>query len=180
MSRQPPLYLVANGTHRPAHVAGVAPCLVPPEVSTPAALNCVTYNGAAFGGEEWQALSPGVWVHYRHEDLPTATQRTNASAGYRVAGFIVPRLVGLDGVAAVGYFGPNGWTIPERYKDAVGKLLEFLDYVGPVTDDHARLAADVVGLNYHVSLAELAHFQVLDRDAILGILKAACSIPPEA
>lgn len=173
-----PLYLVAEGVNRPQHIQGVAPAPLVDGVPLPC--RGATYNGAAFEAMEWKDSGQGWHVAYRHESLPASTFRENAIRGHLVRGWLVPLLVDLNGVAAVGYFGPNGWTIPQKYQKQVSALLDCLDYKGEVTDAHARLAADILSLNYHVSLVELEHFQVLDRVMVSAVIFAACGVPPEA
>lgn len=170
----PPLYAVPAGGKRPEHVRGVAPCAFPSDVPRPYA-DGATYNGVCEVNLDWRECD-GFKVAYRSDDLPGSTLRDYASPGQMVRGWLVPRLVGLDGVAAVGYFGPNGWTIPAKYQKPVSALLDCLDWRGDVTDAHARLAADILGLNYHVSLHELEHFEVLDRDMVRLVIHAACSV----
>ena len=132
--------------------------------------------GAPFDPDgDWVRAAAGFWFD-RSTITPTRTLRGNARPGRVAAGFLVPHVINLDQSSVVGFWSENGWEVPAPWGDLVMRLRQTRDYVGPVTAEHAKLAADLVGMNHHVSLAELGAMQVLTPQSINDIIGAAWGI----
>jgi hypothetical protein len=127
---------------------------------------------------DWICAAAGFWFD-RATITPGRTLRANARPGRVAAGFLVPHAINLDQSSVVGFWSESGWEVPAPWDDLVVRLRPTRDYYGPVTADHAKLAADLIGLNYHVSLAELGALQVLTPQAINDVIGAAWGISQE-
>ncbi len=175
-----PSYFVPEGIPRPGHIRSQAPIFTLPEAG-PGGLTGATYGRPYLPDEEYIQTGAGWWMHL--DDVHARDLvRTNCLPGHRVGSWIVPAV--LDGeTCTIGYFGPEGFIVPEAYREIVDRLRATLDSVpgSTCTLEQASLAADVLAMNYHASLVELGYWQMLTPAAVWRILLAAVGIaPPEA
>lgn len=98
--------------------------------------------------------------------------------GFDFLGWHVPRLLNPEGAPLVGYFDEAGFQIPEPYRSVVERLQALWDYQGPVLAEHARLAADLLALNFHVSLSELALLKMTTPAAVWGFIQCGGGLHP--
>lgn len=174
-----PVYYCPPGVPRPEHIRAIAPVNTVDYGGGPDGLGGMTYGGAASTELTWEKA--GAWYFAQRcapVDLPRATMRTNAIDGSVIAGWLVPAILGAEGVSIVGYFGPDGFVIPERYRGIVEELRALVDYRGVITDQMADLATRIIALNHHVSAHEIGATQTLTRPVVAAVIFAACGIPP--
>jgi hypothetical protein len=171
-----PLYYADAIDKHPAHVRDTAPVN-----AFDHGLAGYTWGGVYDPALEW--LDGDGWrfaLRCDPHELGVFTRKLNLLPSIAVAGWAVPTLVGLDGVPAVGYFGPNGFTVPPVYRDTVEKVQALLDYRGVITDEHAALAVVILTINHHVTIHELAAVQALTRPFVAAVIFAAAGVPPDA
>ncbi len=173
-----PSYFVPNGVPRPSHIKSNGPIFVL-EGMGPDGLTGAMYGRPYDKSEEYVKTSAGWYmclanVHAR--DLV----RVNVLPGFTVGSWVIPRLLAGD-VATVGYFGPDGYAVPEMYRDILDRLRAELDSIPDIvcTAEQAKLAADIVALNYHISIVELGFWEVLIPRVVWIILHAAIGVAPK-
>lgn len=174
-----PIYYCPTGVQRPAHIRDTAPVNTS-ESGSPDGGSGLCYGGRYEAGD-WQQTSAGWWYCLRcpPDQLGRYTLRTDAIPGFPVAGWIVPRILDRNCCAAVGYYGANGWQIPEHLTNVVERMRSILDYTGSVQDWHAGLAFDLLAINHHISMHEVERVRLLDRSTIIAVLFAAADLDPE-
>lgn len=172
MSRRGPLWFIPTGVAAPAHLKPHGPITVLRDGPDGGA-------GTIFGGDlgtdrHWQQAKAGWW--FSLPDAPTLSLRTNAAPGHLVDGWLVPLVLSVQGTAAIGYWSEDGFQVPRPWDGLLDRLRALADYVGPITADHATLAADLLAANHHVSMAELAAAAALTPSRVHAILSAACGV----
>ncbi len=175
----PPLYYCPPGVERPAHIRALAPNQLVAGAG-PDQGGGVTYGGAYEPQENYHQAPSGWWCCLTGVG-PRDLLRANAVPGFAIAGWMIPQVLRPDGqgTAAVGFWTDAGFRVPAHLEPVVHALRALLDYTGPIAEEHARLAADLLAVNYHVTLFELGHLAVLTNAFSWAVLSAASGIPPE-
>lgn len=182
-----PIYYCPPGVPRPAHIRHEAPNALLPGIAPAgvpeSAAGGMLYGGAFDAEHVYQPTSAGWYVHLRGDSRDIV--RRNRIPGYDVAGFLVPRLVDLHGAPVVGFFDASGFRVPDPLLSIVDRLQALLqstdlDHHRQPTPEHAQLAADILAVNFCVSLHELGLGQHLTPSTVWAIITAAVSIPPDA
>jgi hypothetical protein len=158
----------------PAHVPRISPQQLAPGAG-PDHDGGMAWGAPFDSAGDWIRAAAGFWFD-RTTITPGRTLRANARPGRVAAGFLVPHVIHLDQSSMVGFWSEKGWEVPAPWDDLVSRLRQTRDYAGPVTAEHARLAADLIGMNHYVSLAELGSLQVLTPQAINDVIGAAWGI----
>jgi hypothetical protein len=96
-----------------------------------------------------------------------------------VGPFLIPVLLSLDGSCSIGYVAADGFRIPAKYQACVARLQEALHYVGKLTEAHAALAVELIGLNHHLTIHEIEAGEWLPLYLVWPIIEAASGITPE-
>ncbi len=174
-----PSYMVPEGIPRPSHIRATAALPLLPGKG-PEGLSGAMYGRPYDPVDTYVQTCAGWWmcldnVHAR--DLV----RVNLLPGVRVGSWIVPHIL-KDEVATVGYYGPEGYVIPEVYRETIDRLRAQLDEVPGLTctQEQASLAAEILAINYHISIVELGYWQTLTPVAVWMILQGALGIAPAA
>lgn len=139
----------------------------------------MTY-GRAFDSADHYHKAPAGWWCCLTGAAPADLLRVNAIPGYMVERWMVPQILRPDGLgtAAVGYWMADGFRVPDALEPVVDGLRALLDYTGPIEAPHAQLAADILAVNYHVTMVELGLMAVLTNAMTRSVLIAAAGIPP--
>lgn len=181
-----PIYYCPPGIPRPDHIRHQAPnqCM---DLCAPTGVPASESGGAIYGGaydadHVYEKTAAGWWVYLRGDSRDLV--RSNRIPGFDCGGWLVPRLIDLHGAPVVGYFDATGFVVPTPLAPLVQRLQALLDQSNidhhqQPTADQAQLAADILAVNFHVTLHELGLGHLLTPSAVWGIIKAAVSIPPD-
>ncbi len=145
-----PSYYCPEGIYRPTHIKqrhGV------PRQAGPDGGTGTVYGRPYDAADAWARTDAGWWVCLDGVD-PRDLMRVNAMPGITVGPWVVPHLMRLDLTPVVGHFGPGGLVVP-RHVEPIIERLRAVSCTGRVEFEHAQLAADIIALNYHVSLHEI-------------------------
>lgn len=176
-----PSYFCQEGIPRPHHIKHTVPLPLLPGKG-PEGLSGVMY-GRPYDPSDVYAQTGAGWWMCLDGVLARDLVRTNCLPGKIVGNWLVPQLLDLDGTTATcGYWGPSGYIVPDVYAPIVDALRSLIDEAPGLTctAQQASLAADILALNYHVSLFELGYWASLTPTAVWAILQAAVGVPPRA
>ena len=194
-----PLYYFPPNSIPPAHIrrarpvvqllAGVAPDAIPEEE-----------RGGRIVGESPDAfpqmMTSKLWKKSRFgwwcilgDVTPESLHRVDATPGSVITGlqrnhrWHIPALVTYE--TGRGYcsalqpvYLDGEWRIPSRFRDLIDRLVNvFIRVLGdaePTNDEKLALAVEILSINYHITIAELEHFEWLTPDLCWKI--CACTI----
>ncbi len=184
MGTRLPVYYCPPTVPRPAHIRAEAPNQLLDGMG-PDRLGGITYGDIWRPEQVWHQTSAGWWAcldGVTTRDL----MRTAALAGLPVVDaqgrtWLVPRIIGLDGAPAVGYWTPTGFAVPADLALLVDELRAMSDAgpAGPVTAAMAALAARLIEVNYHATLHELGIWQAFTPNVVLSVVMAGYSMTME-
>jgi hypothetical protein len=138
------------------------------------------YGFAYEDGQRWHKASDAGWWCCVDGVVPTSTIRTDRLPGSVLVGpFLIPVLLALDGSCCVGYVAADGFRIPQKYQAVVAKLQELLHYQGKLTEAHAALAVELIGINHHLTIHEIEAGEWLPVALVWQIIEAASGITPD-
>lgn len=191
-----PLYYLPPGMARPAHLVHAGGITVAQRVG-PMDAHEAERGGAIFGGPWddqtlplWKKTKAGWWIavggaepHHLARLEPLPGRLVQGQAGHL---WLVPRLLrvvpdfGLE-AAVPKEFRDYGWHAPAHLVPLMERLRDLFLWTpeaGTTTPDDAtvQLVADILALNYHVSLHELAVTGWLTQDLVLQVLSAAAGL----
>lgn len=178
-----PGYVIPSGIPRPAHIRFLGGSGLVAGAG-PDGCDGLAY-GRTYHREEAHLYqkAAGAWYVCLDGVTPRDLLRTNSlHSTFAVGGWMVPHILrDAESVAPViGYWTAAGFQVPAGLAPLIDGLRAAVDYVGPIALEHARLAADVLALNYHVSMDELGMMGALTNAAVWRIIEAAVGIPPGA
>lgn len=168
-----PVYYCPPGIARPGHIRMRAPA----RQIGPDGAEGMTYGRPYDPAEGWRQTDAGWWMCLDGVE-PRDLMRVNAMHGMQVGPWIVPHLMRLDGTAVSGHFGPSGLIVPRHIAPIIERL-RAVSCSGKVEWEHAQLAADILALNYHVSLHEIGPKEWLPVGQVWAILDAAVGCSPQ-
>lgn len=148
-----PAYYCPPGVDRPAHIRSPAPMRLEPGAG-PDGLGGTCYGRGFYPHErdQWKLDASGWWANLV-EVSPRELLRADALPGIIVAGWTVPVL--LAGEASKhGWWDRDGYHVPDELVGLVALLQGLLDYTGPVSIEHAALAASILQRNHHATWCE--------------------------
>lgn len=176
-----PLYYCPEAIARPSHIWHVAPNRVLAGYGVDGK-GGTTYGGAWQPDRTWTASKDGWYVSVDGVE-PDGLMRAGALPGHAVGAWLAPAILRHDGTACVGYWTEDGFRVPAHLAGIVDRLRATLRHYqtepGYATADTAQLAADLLAVNYHVSMVELGAMAVLTPQAVKAIFFAAWNIAPE-
>lgn len=176
-----PGYICPPGIPCPTHVRHPAPTVIL-DGAGPDGVGGMSY-GRTYHRDAaplYHKTSAG-WYVCLHGTSPRDLLRTASLPSlHAVAGWQVPHIL-RDAESLqpmVGYWTGEGFHVPGHLAPIVDRLREVVDYAGPVEHAHARLAADLLALNYHVSIYELGLIGALTNPDVWRIIEASVGIRP--
>jgi hypothetical protein len=173
--RRVPSYYCPAGIERPAHIV----CRAPSRQNGPDGGQGDVYGFAFEDGQRWHKAGDSGWWCCVDGVAPYNTLRTDRLPGSVVVGqFLIPVLLALDGSCCIGYVAADGFRIPQKYQAVVARLQECLHYQGKLTEAHAALAVELIGINHHLSIHEIEAGEWLPVSLVWPIIEAACGITP--
>jgi len=176
-----PLYYCPDGVARPSHIRAVAPTRVLPGFGVDGKGGTV-YGGAWRQDRTWIDSKQGWQVSLDGVE-PGDLMRSSAIPGCAVGDWLAPAILRHDGTACVGYWTADGFQVPPHLAGIVDRLRATLRLYqaepGYANAETARLAADLLAINYHVSMVELGALAVLTPQAVKSAFFAAWGIAPE-
>jgi hypothetical protein len=191
-----PLYYFPNkDTPPPAHLRRARPVL---KLAPDASPNGCPETGGIFVGcaPTPALLAAPIWKKSRFgwwcalgDATPETFHRTEAIPGNLITGITkahqwhIPALLTYE--PGRGYcsalepvYLDGAWRIPARFADLIDRLVNtfqsVLGDVEPSNDEKLALAVEILTVNYHVTIAELEHFEWLTPDLCWKI--CACTI----
>lgn len=162
-----PSYYCPADITRPEHIKQRAPAR---QVGPDGAQGMV-YGRPYDPAETWMQTEAGWWVCLDGVE-PRALMRVNAMPGLTVGPWVVPHLMRLDLTPVIGHFGPGGLVVPRHIAPIIERL-RAVSCTGSVEFEHAQLAADILALNYHVSLHEIGIMEWLPLHQVWELIDAA-------
>jgi hypothetical protein len=168
-----PSYYCPAGVARPAHIKQRAPArqIGPDEAEG------MIYGRPYDPSEVWTKTDAGWWVCLDGVE-PRDMMRVNAMPGITVGQWVVPHLMRLDLTPAIGHFGPSGLVVPRNIAPIIERL-RAVSCTGRVEFAHAQLAADILALNYHVSLHEIGLSEWMPMHRVWEFIDAATGCTKE-
>lgn len=168
-----PSYYCPPGIARPDHIKQRAPA----RQIGPDGQEGMVYGRPYAAAECWQQTDAGWWVCLDGVE-PRDLMRVNAMPGLPVGPWIVPHLMRLDLTPVVGHFGPSGLIVPRHIVPIIERLRS-VECTGQVEFAHAQLAADILALNYHVSMHEIGMKEWMPLAAVWEHIDAATGCTKE-
>jgi hypothetical protein len=164
-----PSYYCPPGIDRPAHIKqrhGV------PRQRGPDGLEGTVYGRPYDPMTDMWTQTDAGWYVCLDGVEPRDLMRVNSMPGITVGQWVVPHLMRLDLTPVVGHFGPGGLIVPRHIAPIIERL-RAVECTGAVEFAHAQLAADILALNYHVSMHEIGLAEWLPLYQVWELLDAA-------
>ena len=192
-----PLYYLPPDTPRPIHLVHLGGIRVADGIGPLDAHECER-GGTIYGGPWddqtlplWKKTKAGWWMALGAAE-PHHLARLDPLHGRLVPGkaahlWLVPRLLqvvpdfGLE-VAVAKEYRDYGWHPPASLRPLLQRLRDLFTWTpeaaepGVPDDETVQLVADILALNYHLSVHELAVTGWLDQALVLNVLNAAAGI----
>lgn len=162
-----PAYYCPEGVSRPEHIKQRAPA----RQIGPDGKEGMVYGRPYDQTEAWSLTDAGWWVCLDGVE-PRDLMRVNSMPGLTVGPWVVPHLMRLDLTPVVGHFGPGGLVVPRHIAPIIERLRN-VSCTGQVEFEHAQLAADIIALNYHVTLHEIGMAEWLPLPMVWELIDAA-------